>query len=840
MSQSVNRSAISRKAYLLASVVLLGTSFAAYSAPALAQEAAEAEEEEQIITVIARKQSERLQDVPVTVQAVTAETLDNYAIDRFEDIAARVPSLNVNTGGSGSGGSISLRGIGSSPLSAAFDSAVAFDIDGVQVSTMRLVQSGFMDLSQIDVLKGPQSLFFGKSASGGVVSLRSADPTRSLTIGGKVSYEFEKKGYIGQGFISGPISDSLGFRIASRYSKAKQNFINYAPGSANGPNLGEKTFDIRGTLAFEPTTAFKANLKIAYSKFDDDGPSSNLDIFCGVNGVADPVNLLSGGLPIPSGYNCDFNDGRIYQPGIATVVGSGPPQPAKGLRPFNTSETFFGRLKFDVDLTDQFTLSSVSGYLDLDATEADAFSYGGLAAFPFPPIPGNNTFFGTPVGQGAGFGAAIANNTLKQYTQELRLASNLDGPFNFMVGGFYEWRKFGFLTSQGAVGAPVLGQILVLGGQLPAFLVGPNGRDLATGFTYDWTKDHITKTNAYSLFASATYDLTDQLELSGGLRWTKEDKINTIRIPYMHNVLALLGFAPSGFFSGPITFNDSNVSPEVALRYKASDDLSIYAAYKTGFKSGGIDNSALPSNSLLGFSSPNPAVVQATGDALKYKSETSKGGEVGIKSQLADRALTLNASAFYYVFKDLQVQTFNSVTVQFNTSNAGELTSKGIDVDMSYRMNDILTLSSSVVYSRTKFTDTFIPDPVSFPLVDLEGFPSRVAPKLVANFAADARVPLGGMSLGLGANAKYSSSYFVNDTARTDLTRTYKQPSYWTVDASASIGDIDDKWRLSLIAVNIGNERYANFGGLRPFANDDQVLYQNRGRQIFVEGSFKF
>jgi iron complex outermembrane recepter protein len=832
MSAKVDHLVMSRKALILASVAFAA---AAFVAPAHAQDADDEASEGGEIIVIARKQAESLQDVPVTVQAVTAATLDDYAIDRFDDIASRVPSLNVNTGGSGSGGSISLRGIGSSPLSAAFDSAVAFDIDGVQVSTMRLVQSGFMDLAQIDVLKGPQSLFFGKSASGGVVALRSADPSASLEFGGKVSYEFEKKGYIGQAYISGPISDAVGFRIASRYSKAKQNFINYAPGAPNGRNLGENTFDVRGTLAWEPSDVFRANLKLAYSEFEDDGPSSNLDMFCGLDGLPDPVNLLNGGLPVPSGYNCNFQDGRVYQPGAATVVGAGPPQPARGLRPFNTSEILFGRLKWDLDLSDNLTLSSVTGYLDLDATEMDAFSYGGLAAFPFPPIPGNNTFFGTPVGQGAGFGVAIANNTLKQYSQEIRLASDFDGAFNFMVGGFYEWRKFGFLTSQGAVAAPILAQVLAIPGTF-----GPNGRDPVTGFTYDWTKDHITKTNAYSLFASATIDLSEKLELSGGVRWTKEDKVNTIRIPYMHTVLQALGFAPTGFFSGPINFKDSNVSPEVALRYKANEDVSLYAAFKTGFKSGGIDNSALPSNSLLGFASTNPAVVQATGDALKYQSETSKGGEIGIKSQLADRALTLNASAFYYVFKNLQVQTFNSIAVQFFTSNAGELTSKGIDVDMAYRPNSILTLSGSFVYSRTKFTDTFIPDPVNFPLVDLQGFAPRVAPKFVANVAADARIPVGSLELGLGANAKYSGSYFLNDTARTDFGRTFRQPSYWTFDASASIGAADDSWRLSVIGANLGNERYANFGGLRPFANDDQVLYQTRGRQIFVEAAFKF
>ena len=157
--------------------LLLGSAatmaFAGLASPALAQEADEISEAA-IITVIARKQTETLQEVPVTVTAIGGDTLDKFQVNEIADVVSRVPALNVQVGGSGSGGQISLRGVGSSNISAAFDSAVAFDFDGVQVSTMRMVQAGFFDVQQIDVLKGPQSLFFGKSASAGVFSVGGA------------------------------------------------------------------------------------------------------------------------------------------------------------------------------------------------------------------------------------------------------------------------------------------------------------------------------------------------------------------------------------------------------------------------------------------------------------------------------------------------------------------------------------------------------------------------------------------------------------------------------------------------------------------------------------------
>ncbi|MBL0115742.1 MAG: Plug domain-containing protein [Sphingomonadales bacterium] len=148
------------------------------SMPAYAQ-TAPADEESGEIFVTARKNTESAPGCPVTVTAVTGETLENFGANQVQDVAGRVPTLNVQVGGSGSGGSISLRGVGSSAISASFDSAVAFDFDGVVQSSMRLVQAGFFDVKQIDVLKGPQSLFFGKSASAGVFSLHSADPTKS-------------------------------------------------------------------------------------------------------------------------------------------------------------------------------------------------------------------------------------------------------------------------------------------------------------------------------------------------------------------------------------------------------------------------------------------------------------------------------------------------------------------------------------------------------------------------------------------------------------------------------------------------------------------------------------
>lgn len=765
--------------------------------------------EERVIVVQARRQNETLQEVPVTVTAISGETLQRYNIDQVADITSRVPTLNVQVGGSGSGGQLSLRGVGSSNISAAFDSAVAFEYDGVVVSTMRLVQAGFFDVEQIDVLRGPQSLFFGKSATAGVLSLRSANPTSTWQVGMRGSYEFEEKGYLVSGFISGPITDTLGIRLAAQFNDIDEFQLLQPNTPAVNQKRGLTDFIGRATLEWNPLDRFRANLKVQYTRNENDGAIGTAEVFCGANGVADPIVLLGGAVTIPAGYDCNAFDQRYYLTDAAGPLAGGVPTPSKAAGrngvPFGETEVWFGRLQFDLELNDKLKLTSVTGLLNMNAVDFDSYSYGGF-------LPGPN---GTRLPGGAGGSDPI--NKLEQYSQELRLASDLGGPFNFMLGAFYEDRTFIFDTAQQGVNISFLAP------------------DPVTGFTYDWDKTHTTKTEALSFFGSVMFDITDKLELSGGVRWTDETKIQTIAVPYLHTFLQGPGFVQPGFFSGPITFKDDNLSPEVTLKYQANPDLNIFASFKTGFKSGGIDNSALPSNSL------SQAALSGDFGSLIFQSEKAKGGEIGFKSQWANRDFTLNATAFYYVFEDLQVQNFNAVTIQFVTSNAGELTTKGVDLETSWRTPvDGLKLSANLSYLDAKYTDQFLQPGGQGGLIDLNGRRGSQAPEWSGNFAADWAIPLSdSLELFLSGNAAYNDGYITDETSFND----YTQPSFWLLDANVSIGHPDGKWKLSLVAQNLTDKIFVITSGGRPFlpANgDDLILTQNRGRQVFAEVSFRF
>ncbi len=238
--------------------------------------------------------------------------------------------------------------------------------------------------------------------------------------------------------------------------------------------------------------------------------------------------------------------------------------------------------------------------------------------------------------------------------------------------------------------------------------------------------------------------------------------------------------------------------------------------------------------------------------------------------QFADRSVTLNASGFRYVFKNLQLQNFNSTTVQFVTFNASELTSQGLDLDFAWKTPlEGLNFSGGMGYTDAKFTKDLLigrnPDPALAPGVVNENLKGRAvsrAPKFSGNVAFDWSVPAGdSLAFGLNGNMAYSGSYWTANNSNFTIAERrfgdYKQPSYVTFDGSISISHPDKKWKLALVGVNLTNKTYVLTSGTRPFAapagglgvpgsatfvpqGDDLVVNMNRGRQLFVEASVKF
>ena len=763
------------------------------------------------IVVTARRQDETLQDVPVTITSVGGEQLSNFQLDQPQEIAARIPNFNIQTGGSGSGGTLNLRGVGSSAISAAFDSAVALDIDGVQISRMRMAQAAFMDLEQVDVLKGPQSLYFGKSATAGVVSFRSADPGEELEAKLGTGYDFEQDGYFIDGFISGPITDVLGARLAFRYAETDEIWENEAPGRSD--QFGEEDLNARLTLVWTPADNVNVNFKTTMTTHEADEAIGNTDILCSVFGDPQPSNFAI--LSRPAGYDCDFDDGVSQLAGHSDVFGENVSGQVN-LSPREELDTLLSRVQVDWDINDSMTLTSVTSYFELEEDGASCYGY-----------------------DLNGIGCNHTINETDAFAQELRLAGDINDNVSFLLGAFYQDRELIFDTGQEAVG----------GAQIAAVLGLPTA-DPTTGFTDDWRKIHTTDSETWSVFGSVTFRPTDRLEVTAGLRYSEEERTNDIQVDSVHYIFGVIGFptVPAGFNSGDIEFDDDNISPEVSVLYALNDNVNLFAAYKSGYKSGGIDNSALPSASL--------AAAAASGDfaELIYETEEGDGFEVGLKGRFNDGTLRLDVTAFRYVYEDLQVQSFNASTVQFSTSNAGELISQGLELDFTWLPDvDGLSIYGAVSFLDAEFSDSFIPEPpagITDPAIiaqyDLDGRAVSQAADYAFNVGMDYESNLAdtGLIWGLGLNTSYSDEY---ETQNEDPIG-FIQDSHWLLNARIFVGADDGRWTLSLMGNNLTDELVVTTSGGRPFADtsnntllpggvglSDTVLNYNRGRQLFAQ-----
>jgi iron complex outermembrane receptor protein len=783
------------------------------------------------IIVTARNIEESLQDTPVAVTAIDRDTLDVFRIDEAMDLQSRVPALTVSVGGSGQSAQINLRGVGSSSISNAFDSAIALNYDGISVSTQRLLQSAFFDIDQVAVLKGPQALYFGKAASAGVLAVTSAGPTENWEFGGRTAYEFEEEGVSIGGFVSGPITETLGFRLAAEYQDMDKYMEVADVVPTTNPERGLSNLMSRLTFNWTPTDTIEADLKINYNRQRSDALNGLIDMFCGGDGLPDPSVVVGGVFGSIPGYDlflpthdCDLDDGKfVGVDGNALIdsVPAGSPGESKSdiSQSYNNTDTWFSRLQVDAGLGQNFDLTVLLGHVDMENEYNDSFN--GTGRNPD----------GTPAGLVAPF-----ENTLEQLTAEVRLFSDFDGPINFQLAAFWEDREIGHETSQNAFN--------------PSILIPPFGPDPVTGYTFDWLADRPIDAEAVSFLVAADWAITEKWELSGGVRWTDEKKSTVATFPYVHTVVtALFGAVGSGYTTGDIKFKDDNVSPELVLRYLLNDNVSFYGAYKTGFKSGGVDNNTLPTSTAIfdGLVSDDPVERQAAVDTLTFDSETSEGFELGVRSILADGSVVMNVTAYTYDYTDQQVQLFNPVIFGFDTFNAGEVRTRGLDIDWTW----VTPVPGLSLFGAWGFLDTEITE--GFDTAggeNLEGRDSGNAPSYSGNIALVWETNLGrSMKLSIRPNLFISDSYIAGGATRetfdsiTNPLGDVEQKSYTTVDLNVSLMSIDNNWRLSLIGTNLTDEQLITGCGpapFRPVDGDDQQCNFRRGQQVFLEAAYNF
>jgi iron complex outermembrane receptor protein len=762
------------------------------------------------VIVTARRRDERLIDAPVAITAMGGKALEAYSVTRVSDLATMVPSLIAGKAASGSSASIFLRGVGSTALSAGFDQSVSFVMDGLPMSRGRELSLPQFDVQRVEVLKGPQALFYGKNTTGGLISIVTNGPTATPEAGVKAGYGFKARERYVEGYVSGPLADTLRGRLAGRYSKSDGAFTNSAAETYTDPlgmqrhrnakrRGGQEVFSLRGALDWDASESLTFQLKAGLTDLKDGGPTDVLERICGA-GRTTPFS--ANGIPPSPNADCKIN-GVADSSSIPTQVAQANYRYARDGRMYADFGSQFGALTSNLTLG-QFGITSITSYYHFKQTDLNNVSG---EAYPA-------TF------------SQLAD--FEQFAEEIRVQSKFDGPFNVLFGAFYSKGDFDFNTDAYIFPVPL---------------------DPGTGTYTTFKRDNGFKSESYSFFGEGTFNISPKLELAGGARWSHES-----RDSYQRSLPAHIAFAAA--FPGGIRFTDKfeddNLSPQVSIRYKPETDTTIYAAYKQGFKSGGFNISQALS--------PTASV-----DAGRFGSETAEGGEIGLRTIQFGHDLQFNVTAFQYTYKDLQVQTFDPQSVSLIADNAGKLRTRGVEADVNYRVSGVpgLSLRGAAAYNDVQYIDyvgqCYSGQTVAqgcnqqlvagaFTAQDYNGRTPPKAPKFAGRVGASyERDVASNLTLRMSGDVSRTSKYNFTDTLRPDGW----QPGYTKVDASISVSGPDNRWTLALIGKNLTNELVVTSANDIPFAGGtgtgtttgvlaDMSAFVENPREILLELSLKF
>ena len=773
---------------------LLGSVSLLQAAPAWCQSSADEEASGlQDIVVTARRREESLQDVPVAVSVITQAQLQNNLASDLLKIAELAPQVIIGRQTVGTGAVIGIRGISSTATDPGLDQSVAVAIDNVVLSGGRIVTAGMFDLAQVEVMEGPQALFFGKNSPAGVISLRSAGPGSYFEGYLRGGYEFNADERFLEGAVSGPLSDTLGARIAFRASEMEGWLRNVAqpvadptiagvtvPGASNGRRQPEgRDIAARLTATWKPTDTLDVELKALVSHQRNNSSTGYVETFCN-NGRTQPT--LLGTIPLPFA-DCKKNQVKA-EGGLPDKFAANYPHGHGGV-PFYRTDAVLGSLTISKDFSNA-TLTSTTGYYQQDFVDNRNADF-----TPFSKI------------------WSVQEEDYELITQEVRFNTELDGPFNLMAGGYYEDAKRFF------------------GNYPDLFHAGLNVA--ANNYTTVEAIAHA-KSRSYSLFGQVRWKILPSLELTAGARYSNDRKSQAI---YNRSVgVTTLPLRPAGDVLHA-RLHDDNVSPEVTLSWKPAEDQLLYAAYKSGYKAGAISTAAL-------------LLKSATSDNVKVGAEKAHGFEAGYKAELLDRHLRFDIAAYQYRYSDLQLGTFDPVLLSFRIQNAAVARTRGIQASLNWLVTDAFTLKGNIGYNKARYRR--FADAQCYPgqtaaqgcassRQSLTGERLTRAPDLSFNIGGEYNLPVGEWSLKLSADGTYTSKY---QTAA-DNAPAGMQQAFWRLNAAVRVSAPGDHLSFSLIGRNL-TDSYSLVGVWgRPAATTSEWIgVFNRPREVALQAEYKF
>lgn len=685
------------------------------------------------IIVTAQRRAENLQDTPIAVTAVTAETAQNLGLAKAVDIAAITPGANFTV--SAGFFSPNIRGLGVAFTAAGLESPVAIYEDGAYLTnsiTVNELLDNF-DISSIQVLRGPQGSLYGRNASGGVILINSADPTDK--------FEGRVRGEVGNldhqqlsGMVNVPLAQDLALRVTGNYKHNGGYIRNLTTGDKEG---WEKNHNVRAKLRWNPGIA---NIVLG-------GEYYNLR------------NTLTRTSTL--GRRDDTCLGCVIAPNLIPSFGFYE-QIGQSLAPPLQAKYYGATLKMDFDL-DTYTLSSLTTYRDQKIVNNGADTDG------------------TPLNLFEFVGLRIGGKT---FSQDLQVASNLDGNFDFLFGLSYLRDRRHFRAA--FVGTDVGG------------FLDPNTTPI--GFLNEGSTD------SYAVFLEGNYKLTDELKVTLGGRYTYDER-------GMHTEA---GFNRSFQLDGRTT--QRAFTPRFVLSWD-NGPTNLYYSFTRGFKAGGFPD---------GQTGLDPVTFQPTGPLVTVRPEKNSSHEVGIKQSMLDNRVTLNAAAFYFKNKDQQVQTIRDVTAGAARVSNAALENYGVEVEVRAVPTDGLNVGVTGAWQhpRYKSFDGVIGlncyDPARGPalptvyacnpLVDvlatnLTGTEPPQAPEWAGSFSANYEFAIASWTASLSGLATYRSSINFQPGAGGEL-KYDRDGSLFLANASGYVSPPGDNLRIGFYVNNLFDKKY--------------------------------
>lgn len=809
------------------------------------------------IVVVAQKRTQSLQDVPVSVSALSADKISDAGLVDLQGLSEYVPNFSINETGIST--TVTMRGI-SSGINPGFEQSVGMYNDGIFYGRDQLARVPMFDMERVEILRGPQGILYGKNSIAGAVSQITAKPTDDFegSITGLYAREHGEQDL--RLVLSGPLAEGLSGRLAV-LDRSMDGYLFNTVTKENEQQEDEQV--VRASLQWDINEDITANLKTSRSTFDVVG--RNLEVFgdtkldvTGAKKHLDTLNVLVGGITLDptSGEVTSINADKYIEGDLNYSVSNNG----------HTSDNQVNNttLSFDWQL-DGLTLTSVTGYVDYEYDELCDCDFTGAKIFN-----------------------ATKSEDYSQFSQELRFTSELGNTVDYIGGLFFQKTDLEYGDTIGLTDPSVVTNVVAAKNEALA--------PLAAGASTE--REFNQEGNLWALFAQATWNIDDNLRLTVGGRYTDESKDATrvqqhkaskayggqllpAKAPSdaspdlaglvsgYNNLFGIFNIEPYDLIEGEL--DDSSFTPLVSLQWDTDDQTMVYATWTKGYKSGGFDArsnahwDATLGNAInplvyavvLGTQTSPEAQAAAAAKASitgswTFDREESNSYELGSKMTLADGAAELNLAYYYTEYKDLQVSQFDGA-LGFNVTNAGEATVQGIEADGRWAVSDNVILTGSAAYldfNYDKFPNSQCyfgqaSNSTTHPgLCDVKGQRKEYTPELQANIGAVWSDQVAdGYYLDAGMDLVYMDDYLY----ASNLDPKAKQDAYVLVNARVSLSYNDDTWEIALIGRNLTDETVINFGGNTPLASvltedtgNSYYGFVNRPRNIALQGVYRF